>query len=67
MRQKALKNYYIKEHARLQMSRRQITEGQIHQVLTSPQQVIEQRPGRLVYQSKVRSPEEDKEYLIRVW
>ena len=66
MQPKGLKSYRIKDHARLQMGRRQITEDHVRQVLTSPQQVIEQRPGRRVYQSKVKLPARDKDYLIRV-
>lgn len=66
MEDKALKEYRIKDHARLQMNRRQITEEHVRRVLTSPQQVIEQRPGRLVYQSKLKFSEKNKDYLIRV-
>jgi len=48
------RNYIIKDHARFEMQRRQISENQVGQVLTAPQQVIEIRPGRRICQSKLR-------------
>ncbi len=46
-----LRDAIITEHARLQLSKRQISEADVRLVLTSPQQVIPVRVGRVVAQS----------------
>ena len=67
-----LSRYLIKDHARFEMKRRGITEEQVRQVLSAPGQVIEIRPGRRIYQAKLRFPEieegreKEKEYLLRI-
>ena len=66
MNPEPLKEYHIKDHARFEMQRRQITEEQVHQVLTAPEQAIGEQVGRCIYQSKLRLPDSGKEYLLRV-
>lgn len=61
-----LSRFRIKDHARFQMERRQISEDQVRQVLTAPQQVIDEGGSRYVYQSKLYSPESGKERLFRI-
>lgn len=59
--------YRITDHARLQMGRRRITETQIAEVLSSPEQVEIVRPGRAMYQSRVERGEPARAYLLRVF
>lgn len=66
MKLEPLRNYRIKDHARFEMSRRQISEKHVRLVLTAPQQMIDSGGGRRIYQSKLRLPESGKEYLLRV-
>jgi hypothetical protein len=61
-----LRKFLIKDHARFQMERRQISEDQVRQVLTAPQQIIEKESGRYIYQSRLHSLESGKERLFRV-
>ena len=61
-----LREFCIKDHARLQMKRRQISEDQVRQVLTAPQQIIEKEGSRYIYQSKLFLPILGKERLFRV-
>jgi len=44
-----LREFYIKDHARFQMKRRQISEDQVRQALTAPQQIIGEEGGRYIY------------------
>lgn len=61
-----LREFYIKDHARFQMKRRQISEDQVRQALTAPQQIIGEEGGRYIYQSKLFLPNSGKERLFRV-
>jgi hypothetical protein len=49
------------------MERRGIPEAEIAQVLSAPEQADRVRPGRAVYQSRMRSTETGKTYLLRVF
>ncbi len=60
-----IRDYIITGHAAFEIQRRGITERQIDDVLSAPQQSIDVRDGRIVLQSKVRSAQ--KEFLIRVF
>lgn len=60
-----LSRYFIKQHARLEMKRRQISEEQIAAVLSAPEQVEEIRAGRNVYQSRLNLGDPLKMYLLR--
>ena len=66
MKPEPLGKFLIKDHARFQMERRQISEDQVRQVLTAPEQVIDEGGSRYVYQSKLHSLESGKERLFRV-
>jgi len=66
MKPEPLGKFLIKDHARFQMERRQISEEQVRQVLTAPEQVIDEGGSRYVYQSKLHSLESGKERLFRV-
>jgi hypothetical protein len=63
----SIKDYRLTEHARLEMARRQITEDDVAQVLSAPEQVEVVRPGREVYQSRVELDASPKLYLLRVF
>ncbi|MBE9059173.1 DUF4258 domain-containing protein [Sphaerospermopsis sp. LEGE 08334] len=45
--------YKISRHAQIEMERRQISLSSVESVLDNPQQIIIEREGRKVYQSKV--------------
>ena len=51
----------------LEMARRQITEREIAQVLSAPEQVQMVRPGRVVCQSRTELGDFPRTYLIRVF
>jgi hypothetical protein len=59
--------YRLTDHARLEMERRQITEAEVAQVLSAPQQANDVRPGRAVYQSRVEFGTPVRVYLLRVF
>jgi hypothetical protein len=59
--------YRLTDHAQLEMERRQITEAEVAQVLSAPEQMVEVRPGRVVYQSRVEIGEPTQTYLLRVF
>jgi len=59
--------YRLTDHARLEMKRRQITEAEVAQVLSAPEQTEQVRPGRVVYQSRVEFGAEVRTYLLRVF
>lgn len=59
--------FVLTQHALQEMTRRGISQEQVEQVLTSPQQVEEVRPGRVVYQSIVEMEKENRPYLLRVF
>ncbi len=63
----SIKSYRLTEHAQLEMARRQITEEDVAQVLSAPEQVEVVRPGREVYQSRVELGDPLKLYLLRVF
>ena len=59
--------YRLTDHARFEMERRQISETEIAQVLLHPEQSELIRPGRAVYQSRVKLGESLRTYLLRVF
>jgi hypothetical protein len=59
--------YVLTEHAREEMTRRQITEADIAKVLASPGQTELARAGRVAYQSQVQMGDPPKMYLLRVF
>ncbi len=63
----AITEYRITDHARQEMTRRQISEADVAQVLSSPEQSEPVRAGREVYQSRIEVGEPPKTYLLRVF
>ena len=49
------------------MARRQITEADVAQVLSAPEQAEEVRPGRWVCQSRIERGLPARSYLLRVF
>ncbi len=56
-----LRTAILPEHAIQQMARRQISEADLRQVLASPENILPDRPGRVVAQAMIGS------YLLRVF
>ena len=48
------------------MDRRRIPEAEIERVLSSPEQSDMVRPGRVVFQSRLRAEDTGKTYLLKV-
>ena len=59
--------YRLTDHAQFEMERRQISDAEIAQVLSSPEQTEVLRPGRAVFQSRVQFGEPLQTYLLRVF
>ena len=59
--------HQITDHARFEMERRGISEAEIAQVLSTPEQSELVRPGKVVYQSRMEYEEPGKIYLLRVF
>ncbi len=59
--------YRLTNHARFEMERRGISEAEIAQVLSAPDQVDLVRPGRAVYQSRMGFGESRQTYLLRIF
>ena len=65
MKPKSSGDYLFTPHARYELERRGLDERDIRAILASPEQSIDVRPGRVVFQSKVSTGE--KTYLVRVF
>ncbi|MGC9523573.1 MAG: DUF4258 domain-containing protein [Anaerolineae bacterium] len=63
----SLAHYQLTEHARRQMMRRRISEAQVAQALTAPEQVEQVREGRIVCQTRMQPDETGVVYLLRVF
>jgi uncharacterized protein DUF4258 len=63
---RSITTYRLTDHARLEMTRRQISEAEVEGVLTAPVQTGCVREGRAVYQSRIELGEPAKTYLFRV-
>ena len=59
--------YRITDHARFEMNRRQISESDIEQILSNPEQIEKIRSGRVVCQSLIKLGKPSKKYLLRVF
>jgi hypothetical protein len=57
--------YTLSRHARQEMQRRKISQEMVEQVLTRPQQIIPQEPGKKIYQSQLDCGD-GKIFLVRV-
>ena len=60
-------NCIFSDHARMEMSRRDIGEHDVLGVLQNPDQYFPIREGRMVYQSKIKRSDLSKEYILRVF
>ena len=63
----SIEPYKLTDHARLEMARRQISEDEIAQVMSAPEQSEPVRPGRRVYQSRVTKGDPPNTCLLRVF
>jgi hypothetical protein len=59
--------YHLTDHARLEMTRRQISPADVAGVLAQPEQSWSVREGRKVYQSRIQVDEPPKLYLLRIF
>ena len=60
-------DYVMTVHALFEMKRRGLTEEMVHLALSSPEQRMEIRRGRVVLQSRIAMGEPAKTYLLRVF
>jgi hypothetical protein len=60
-------DYVITGHAVFEMERRGIREETVRKVLAAPEQQLEDRPGRIILQSRVSLGAPPKIYLVRVF
>lgn len=58
--------YHLTDHARFEMSRRQIAEADVAKVLSAPEQTEIVRVGRAFYQSRLEMGNPPKTYLLRI-
>jgi hypothetical protein len=63
---RSITTYRLTDHARLEMTRRQISDAEVESVLAAPEQTACVREGRAVYQSRIEVGEPAKTYLLRV-
>jgi hypothetical protein len=63
---RSITTYRLTDHARLEMTRRQISEAEVESVLAAPEQTECVREGRVVYQSRIELDGPSKTYLLRV-
>ena len=63
---RSITTYRLTDHARLEMTRRQISTAEVESVLAAPEQTECVREGRAVYQSRIELGEPSKTYLLRV-
>lgn len=60
-------SYVITDHARIELSRRGLSEEIIHAILSAPEQRCAVRPGRAVLQSRLPFEESATIFLVRVF
>ena len=63
---KPITEYRLSDHARFEMTGRQISESTVAAVLGSPGQTETVRQGRAVYQSRIALGDPPKLYVLRV-
>ena len=64
---KPITSYHLTEHAKEEMVRRQISQGEVANVLAAPEQFEVVREGRNVYQSHIKVGKPPKDYLLRIF
>jgi hypothetical protein len=62
-----LADYILTDHALMEMRRRDISEEEIKMVMISPEQRLNIRKGRCVYQSRLAYGEPVRDFLVRVF
>jgi Domain of unknown function (DUF4258) len=62
----AITEYVITPHARFEMSRRGLSDDMVRRILSTPEQQLDVRPGRVVVLSRESMSAPGKVYLIRV-
>ena len=58
--------YNFTDHALFEMRRRRISEEEVKEVLSNPEQNIRVQPGRMVMQSRIRKGKIPRLFLLRV-
>ena len=58
--------YKLTDHAKFEMARRGITENEVAQVLSAPEQFELVRLGRQIFQSRITNGTPPKTFLLRV-
>jgi hypothetical protein len=64
---KPVTRYHLTNHAQIEMVRRQISDADVDRVLSSPEQAMSVRPGRVVYQSRLEMGNPPAIYLLRIF
>jgi hypothetical protein len=64
---KPITNYRLTEHAKEEMTRRQISLDDVANVLAAPEQMETVRQGRNIYQSRIKTGKPPQRYLLRVF
>jgi len=59
--------YEIAPHAAFEMQRRGLSEEMVRAVLAWPEQRLDVRPGRVVFQSRIPVGDPARTYLVRVF
>lgn len=67
MKPEPLADYVVSSHAAAEAARRGLSEDILRSVLAEPEQRLQVRPGRVVFQSRVRMDPAGREYLLRVF
>lgn len=67
MKATPLTDYVITPHAISEIRRRGLSDETVRAVLAAPQQRLEVRPGRVVFQSQVSMGRPRRTYLVRVF
>ena len=67
MKTEPVTDYVISEHALFEMKRRGLSEELVRSVMSSPEQRMDARPGRVVLKSRIPMGEPAKPYLLRVF
>ncbi len=60
-------DFVFSDHALIEMTRREISQEQVRNVLANPEQTERVREGRAVYQAKCDMDEPPKTYILRVF
>lgn len=55
------------DHAKIEITRRGLSEESVRAILLAPEQRFEIRPGRVVLQSRLSAGQASKPFLVRVF